>query len=456
MGLFNIFTKKGFAPTDSNNDLAKVLFRLMGQYDSTYTNYKTIEDYIEQGYNLNPHVYAVINYITKSIQKIPFTVYEVVDEKNYKRALALKARYPEKADYYATKSLIPTTNQQLLDLIVMPNENETWEGFIEQAIGYKLLTGNNYIYGLKPAGFNLISKIYNIPSQLVTIAIGKNFMEPIKQYNIGYGNNIQYSLNPEQVLHRKYWNPSFTEEQLNVYGLSPMSSLKNVVLRTNEAKQASYSMFENGIPAGVLSNESGLQMSPEDLRQMERQFKDKYGKGKNANKIMFSSQKLGWQSLGMNSVDMQLIEAEKADLRDVCRVYGVPSVLINDNEQSTYNNVLEAEKRFWANTALPIMDSLVSDLNRFVLDDYSKADGKTYVIDYDIKAIPALQDDTDKISARLLTEMDNGLWTPNEVRMMLDKPIGDSEHLNKYYIKNSIQEIRDINDLNQEGNDIQT
>lgn len=439
MGLLNRI-QKAFQAPDKGNELSKVLFKLLSNYDSTVTNYETIEDYIEQGYNLNPHVYSVINYIIKAIQKIPFNVYEVVDEKSYKRSLSLKSHFPDKSEYYQTKALQVTTNKQLIDLINMPNENETWEGFIEQAIGYKLLTGNNYIYGLVPSGFKLITRIYNIPSQLVTIGIG-DFMNPVKQYNIGFGNNIQWNLEPTNVLHRKYWNPSWTEEQGSVYGLSPMSSLKNVVLRTNEAKQASHAMFINGIPAGVLSNESGLSMLPEDLKMMERQFQQKYGKGKNANKILFASQKLGWQSLGMNSVDMQVIEAEKADLRDVCRVFGVPSVLINDNEQSTYNNVLEAEKRFWANTALPIIDSLVSDLNRFVLEAYTQADGKKYVIDYDIKAIPALQDDVDKISARLLTELECGLWTPNEVRTMLDKPLGEAAHMDKYFVKNSLVQV---------------
>lgn len=446
MGIFQRI-QKAFAPADKNNELQKTLFRLLTTHNTTLDNhYDKIEDYIKQGYNLNPHVYATINYIVKAIQKVPFSVYEVVDEKNYKRSLALKAKRPEQSDYFASKALVKTTNEQLNQLILNPNENETWEAFIEGAIGYKLLTGNNYIYGLKPAGFNTITKIYNIPSQLVTIELG-TFMNPVKYYAIGFGNNINWKLEPETVLHRKYWNPSYSEETGNVYGLSPMCSLKNVVLRTNEAKSASLAMFENGIPAGVLSNESGLAMTPEDLKMMERQFREKFGKGKNANKLMFASQKLGWQSLGMNSVDMQIIEAEKADLRDVCRVFGVPSVLINDNEQSTYNNVLEAEKRFWTNTAVPIIEGLISDLNRFVLEGYSQNDGKKYVIDYDVKAIPALQDDTDKISARLLTEMENGLWTANDVRMMLDKPIGDAEHLNKYFIKNSLTEIGGNNDI---------
>jgi HK97 family phage portal protein len=403
-----------------------------------------LKDYIEKGYNLNPHVYACINYITKAIQKIPFDVYEVVDEKSYKRSLSLKSYSVEKSDHFSTKALQLTTNEQLRQILKTPNENETWESFIEQSIGYKLLTGNNYIYGLTPKGFKNITKLYNIPSQLVTIKLG-DVMQPVKKYNIGFGNNINWYLDPETVLHRKYWNPSFSEETMNVYGLSPMASLKNVVLRTNEAKAASHAMFENGIPAGVLSNESGISMTPEDLKIMEAQFRNKFGKGKNANKLIFSSQKLGWQSLGMSSVDMQIIEAEKADLRDVCRVFGVPSVLINDNEQSTYSNVLEAEKRFWSNTALPIMDSLVTDLNRFLLNSYSLSDGKKYVIDYDVKAIPALQDDTDKISARLLTEMERGVWTPNEVRMMLDKPIGDAPHLNEYFMASNLIKIN--NDL---------
>lgn len=449
MGLFNRVLKAISGKQEENNKLSKALFDLVSNYSTDVNQYNTQEEQIKTAYTLNPHVYAVINYITKAISQVPFNIYEVVDEKSYKYSLSYKnSKQIERAIHFQQKALKETNNDQLKNIIIHPNENQTWEEFIIQNIGYKLLTGNSYVYGLKPKGFNLFTKIYNIPSQLVSVELGKSFLEPIKGYNIGFDQYNKWQLLPEEILHRKYFNPLFSDNEQNIYGLSPLQCLKNVVLRTNNAKAASLAMFENGVPAGIITNESGISMTPEELKQMEYQFKNKFGSvGKNANKILFSSQKLGWQMIGMSSVDMEIISAEKHDLLDVCRVFGVPSVLISDNENSTYNNIEEAEKRFWSNTAIPEIESFIADLNKFILPAYEKITGKKYVIDYDIKGIPALQDDIKMLSDRLLKELEYGLWTPNEVRAMLDKPLGDSEHLNSYYINSNLNKI---------NNDIQT
>ena len=438
MGILQRIYKSIQGKPEPNNKLSKALFDLVSNYSTEESQYATTAQQIHTGYVSNPHVYSVLNYITKSISKIPFQVYEVVDEKAYKTSLSYKnSKQLEKASFFQQKALVPTSNEQLTNLIKNPNENLTWEEFIIQNIGFKLLTGNSYIYGLKPLGFNIITKIYNIPPQLVSITLGNSFLEPIKYYNIGFDSANIWKLEPQEVCHRKTFNPTFSDSEQNVYGMSPLMPLKNVVLRTNNAKEASLAMFQNGVPAGVLSNESGISMSPEELREMERSFKNKFGAvGKNANKILFSSQKLGWQTLGMSSIDLQILEAEKHDLLDVCRVYGIPSVLVSDNEQSSYNNILEAEKRFWSNTAIPEIEMFIADLNKFILPAYEQATGKKYIIDYDVKAIPALQGDMQTLSDRLLKELEHGLWTPNEVRQMMDKEIGESTHLNEYY-KNS-------------------
>ncbi len=429
-----------------NNELFKALNDLIGgwryKYNPKFTEY---QDGIKSGYQQNPHVYSVVNYIASQISKIPFEVMEVTDEKayrdyqmqkkgrNYERALALQ----QKA--YSKKSMKPASNKILIDLIAQPNETQSFEEFIYSSIGYKKLTGNDYIYGLNPAGFDedLFSKIYDMPSQLISINFG-DFYSPVKSYSVSFFGSDKVEIDSKKVLHRKEWNPEFEYNVGNVYGMSPLMSLKNVIVRTNNAKEASVALFRNGVPAGILSNDSGLPMTDDDMSKVERQMDSKFGGGKNKNRILQSSKKFSWQSLGLSSVDMEILNAEKADLIDVCRVYKVPSVLMENGEQSTYNNVAEAEKRFWGNCAIPEIENFCGNINRWLLAPWGRNDGKKYVLDYDLRAIPALQDDMKTLSDRLLHEMENGLWTPNQVREMMDKEIGTEEHLNKFYFKQGL------------------
>lgn len=441
------------AQPNLDNELYKGLMKLLQGRQNPYYNpkYTEFQDAIDNGYKINPHIYSVINYIARSISKVPFEVMEVTDEKHYRDFVSnKKGRSFERAMFHQQKALKPVKNKLLAGVIEQPNESENWEKFIYGSVGYKKLTGNNYMYGLEPAGYEgLFTKLYNVPSQLVSIDIGDFYM-PVKGYWVTFSGGQKTPIESSKVLHRKEWNPDFDAYTGNVYGMSPLVALCNVIVRTNNAKEASVAMFRNGVPAGILSNDSGITMSDTEMEKLAAQLQSKFGGGENKNKILQTSKKFSWQQLGLSSVDMQIIEAEKHDLIDVCRAYGLPSVLMENGEQSTYNNVQEAEKRAWTNCLIPEVEDFASNLTKFWLDPWGKKDGKKYILDYDLRAIPALQDDMKTLSDRLLNEMNKGLWTGNEVRQMMDKEIGTSKHLDKYFIDNKMNQIDDA------GNIIQT
>lgn len=432
-------------PQTDNQFYAGLMKLLSGRYNQNYNpKYTEYQDAIDNGYKINPHIYSVINYIARSISKIPFEVMEVTDEKEYRSFMAQKSsKNFERAISHQQKALKPAKNKYLIQTLEQPNESQNWEEFIYSSIGYKKLTGNDYIYGLAPAGFEgLFTKLYDMPSQLMAIQLG-TFYEPVKGYILTFGGGQMTMIDAKDVLHRKEWNPDFDVYTGNVYGMSPLVALSNVIVRTNNAKEASVAMFRNGVPAGILSNDSGISMTDTDMEKLNAQLDAKFGGGSNKNRILQTSKKFNWQQLGLSSVDMQIIEAEKHDLIDVCRAYGLPSVLMENGEQSTYNNVLEAEKRAWTNCLIPEIENFASNMTKFWLKTWGEKDGKKYILDYDLRSVPSLQDDMKTLSERLINEMNMGLWTGNQVRQMMDKETGTEDHLNKFYIKQGLNQVDD-------------
>jgi len=466
MGLFDIFkgkseiTTKG-VKTDPNNDLYRALHSMLLNGNVEFYDQK-INTFIDKGYNFNPHAYTVINFIARSISQVPFKVYEIKDKKHIQNYLERKS-YNDYAgqNFYKEKALAQIDSGGLVELMKHPNENQGMAEFLFETIGYKKLTGNRFIYGLSPSGFNedLYTKLYNMPSQLTEIITG-SWMQPVEGYKLFLTNDRKLDIPASKVLHQKEWNPQTEQSTQSPYGLSPMQPLLRSLQRSNQSYDASLALMQNGIPAGIMSNDSELIMTPDQLDRLESAYKAKFGGGQNKNKVLFSASQVSWQEIGMKSQDMELLQANMADLRDFCRVYAIPTMLVSDTENSTFNNVTEAKKSVWMENFVPELDQIRDGFNRWLTPAWSKLDRKNYYIDYDLTQVPVLQVDLDALSSRLMKEMEQGMWNPNEVRAMLGKELGASPHLDKYILgsrfdfidKEGMREERPTSVVNREQN----
>jgi phage portal protein BeeE len=112
---------------------------------------------------------------------------------------------------------------------------------------------------------------------------------------------------------------------------------------------------------------------------------------------------------------MNIIESQKMDLRDICNVYQVSSELLNDPDNKTNSNKVESRKALYYEAVIPDLDALRDDLNRWLTPSYN-TDGVEYYIDYDLSAIPALQEDMKKV----VEQMGAAWWTTgNEKRRVM-------------------------------------
>lgn len=393
---------------------------------------------------MNPLVFSTINIILREVKQLKWSVMEVVDQKKFKQAMEMKSigKHPESSQLMA-KALEPFSDPNINQLIKSPNECQSWTEMMEEAFGFWYSTGNSFTYGLKPTGMDIFTKVYGMPAQFTQI-VSNGWMMPVDKYIINWSNDIKQAIPAESVYHYKKFNPKYDQSGSQLYGLSPMAPLSKVVNRSNENYAAGLAIIQNGMPAGVLSADAAAKPpGPDDIKAGENKLRQKFGGGKNANKILMTSLPLKWQKMGLNVGDMQLIETNKADAQDIAKAYGVPLPLVS-TDASTFNNMNTAKKMLWENVIIPDVTGFAQGFGEWLLAGYEKQTGKQLILHFDTSMVAALQDDLNKLSERLLKEMAHGLWTPNQVRTMLGRPTeADSEHLNQYVMSNSLKSIGD-------------
>jgi hypothetical protein len=126
---------------------------------------------------------------------------------------------------------------------------------------------------------------------------------------------------------------------------------------------------------------------------------------------------------------MDLVKTMTMSLQQWCRVFGMPSVLF-DTSSTSYNNYQNALRDLMTNTIVPMCCSLRDELNKWLVPAF----GENVYIDFDITALPELQQDMERMS-RILRDANWLTFDEKRVAMNYEEKGGIYEHS---YVSNSI------------------
>ncbi len=405
MGLIDFFKKKsniirltGKDPVWSN--------RSFSVYQAGY------ETFITKGYGMNPHVFTVVGFILKKLSRIPFYAVEVTKDGEEKRV---------------------GPDHRISKLLEKPNESESWREFFKNQLGFYLLTGESFTYGLTLDSLGgVLSEIYNVPGPIVEVKEG-NFLNPVQGYYISVFKN-QDLIGFDNMLHIRDFNPHIQEfGGFAPRGLSPLEAALRGLKRSNEGFDRAVALFENGAPPGIIASDSEtIGLEEEDIDALQEQYKKRYGHGRKANIPLFGSAKLKWHQIGMKSTDLELLETEKADLKLFCRMYGVPVPLISQEDSSTYNNIKELKASFWEDTGIPLLDIFLENYQEFFVRGEDRGRIK---LKYDLSGVSSLKDKNIDERNLMLKEMEFGLWTPDQYRNKIGEDPTGAPHGEQYIIR---------------------
>ncbi len=405
------------------------------------------EKYVDDGYMFNPDVYSVINQITKAASAVPPVVQKIVNEKKAREYFRIKHFMRNKSSLSLLKKSIDLKEQafeeapesDLAKMLERPNPLQSFPEWLENTLGFKLVTGNSYVHGVELTD-KRIGEMWVMPAQYTRIHADSNFEGLISGYSInlfGYEEEIPEEL----VMHLKYWNPDYDANGSHLYGMSPMKVLRQIIRNSNDAQTAQSKAFKNMGAAGMLFPDDPdiAELTEKQQSQIQKHFKKNAAGPENFKSALVTSVKMGWQSFGMSPVDMAILESMRESRRIICNVYnGFPMILLNDSESTTYNNIQEARKRLYLDIVIPELELLYSELNRWLTKPQENLDGvkvparfndAKYFIDYDVSGIEALADDM-KSKVEWVTKLyDMGLPPNRAIEEMgfdpVDNPLFD-------------------------------
>lgn len=432
--LKNIFSKKAlaFRPAPAIN--------LVG--NSVLWHNDNLETYTD-AYLKNAGLYSIIKRIGKTASIAPFKVFRVKDQKKflkYKHWTGENATPESIMRAFTIKAQVFEEDNEhpLNKLIDRPNDLQRGNEFVENSIGFKLLTGNRFIMlGLLQEGANERKpfNLYNLPPQYMRI-IGDKTLFGVAGYELNLGERTK--IEKESIIHSRYWTSQFDKSGSHLMGLSPLTPANKNLTRSDAGLERSVAMLQNAGAAGLLYTKGEREtMSAEQAGALKVKVNTEVLGGANAGKVALANGDMGYINFGLTAVEMSILDMEKYSLQQLCNIYQVPYTLFS-SDSSTYNNIKEAKKELITMAVVPELASLRDDWNE-IAKLYKESD---LYVDYDLSVYPELQEDLEKTANIML----KAYWfTGNEKRLAMSYDEDNSnEMMNKYLVPSGLVQIDDL------------
>jgi phage portal protein BeeE len=411
-------------------------------------NAQNTEQQISQGYLINPHVYSIINLVVNALASIQWTL-SIVKNETAAKGLPYLKHFTLEYEKARLKALEQVDEHPIIDKMRQPNPMQGWTEFIREHIGFKLVTGSGYINGVPFSDKKSFQEFWNMPSQLTKIIAG-NWREPIGGYTLQISPTNQMTIAAENVMQSKFWNPIYENGQY-LYGLSPLFPASRVVTSINETYTSRVSLFKNLGAMGILSGDNEmLALAKEDTKKVEDAYYEKYGGSDNRGKILVTNASLKWQSMIDSYDSFEFTKTELQDLRTMCNVYnGIPSQLLNDPENKTYNNQREAEKALWNRIVLPLAFDFRDEFVRWNSTRWEKEYGKKFFLEPNLWNVDVLQPEKKELHARVVNDRKYGIISGNTAAKILRYDESDNPEMNEIYVMGNMKRLGSENKNSQ-------
>ena len=352
-----------------------VLSFLRGDSADTWKK-KGFKQLSADGYESCSTVYACVDRICKCIRPIEILLYDMKNRKEPKEV----------------------ENHEALNLIRKPNEKTSWQNFINTIAAQLLIGGNCYL--LKIEANSRIKELWTLRPDTIRINEKGNY-----EYESVAG-KITYT--PEQIVHIKTFHPTDDREGLAQTGVAGISIDENM-----EGKRWTAAVMKNsGVPSGVLKSIEPLDTIT--FNSLEKKLEDKTIGSRKGRPLILEGG-LEWQQVSISPRDMEWMNSRKFSTVEICSIYGVPPELIGYPEFRTYNNVAEAKQELYIQTALPLLDFILEQLNVHIISKYYGLNE----LWYDQDSIQALRTNVDQLWTRVMSAKREGLLSLNEARLVI-------------------------------------
>lgn len=296
-----------------------------------------------------------------------------------------------------------------------PNKHTGAYNFKKQIVKDYLIHGGGYgaIEKLKSDfGFD-VEELYYLPRNTLNITTRKNGYKPIGALfdviSDGEGiqtKNVMASLTEENVLR-------VVDSKDGFKGTGVLEKGKKILQRALQEDEYIKRIYLNGAAVrGILSTDARLSKAGVD--SLKESFEISFGGYRNGGKTPVLQEGLKFQSISLSPVDLQLNEAKKQTMSEICKLFNVPESMVSSSSNK-YNSIEQNNIHFLRYTLAPIINAFEEALNLSLLDETEK---ERYFFKFDVEELSRATEKERTESFGIAVE--KGILTINEARQKLD------------------------------------
>lgn len=320
-------------------------------------------------------VWACVRLLSETVSSLPFNVYKKTESG---RTLA--------PDFYFSKLMARK-----------PNRYQTRQEFMETMMLNLTLHGNAYCL-IERIGGRIRSLLPLMSAQVETRLLDDGSV--VYEYT---RDNLSTFYSSENIWHIKLYGNG-------IVGKSPLAFGRNMIGIAQAGDNIVTGIYSNkGKRSGVLSLDKALTTAQRD--EIRKNFST-LSTGAD-DRLLVLEYGMKFDPIAMSPQDIELLSSRKFQLEEICRWFGVPSVLVNDTSGSTTwgSGIEQLVSGFYKLNLRPYLERFESSISANLFTD-SEAD--LYECEFDFEGL--LRSDLKSRLEGYRTAIAGSILTPNEVR----------------------------------------
>ena len=270
----------------------------------------------------------------------------------------------------------------VLKLLQRPNGAQSGSDLLEDWYGYLLVAGNAYLEAVSHEGEVL--ELHVLRPDRMKLVPGADGWPEYYEYSVA-GRSIRFHQGEGQrpILHMRLFHPLNDH-----YGMSPVEAAAYAIDIHNAAGGWNKALLDNAArPSGALVYGGGdNSLSVEQFDRLKTELESAHQGASNAGRPLLLEGGLDWKPMGYSPRDMDFIEAKWVAAREIALALGVPPMLLGIPGDNTYSNYAEANRTFWRQTVLPLVNRTSKALCHWLGESY----GTGFELKPDLNNIEAL------------------------------------------------------------------
>ena len=313
------------------------------------------------------------------------------------------------------------------------NRYQTKNEFFETLFLNLIVHGNAYVL-IDKLGNRIVSLLPLMSSQITVEMLSDG--ELVYQYIQENGNVVV--LSTARVWHLKLMGSG-------TIGMSPLAYQRNSLGIAQAAESAVTKIYSNGAkPSGVLTVDKFL--TPAQRSEVRASFSDLTSS--NNDRLLVLEGGFKFNQVSLSPQDIELLASRKFQIAEICRWYGVPSVMVNDNNGTSVwgTGIEQIMQGFYKLTMRPLLEKVEQSM-KVHLASLIERDSIEFEFNFDA----LLRADIKSRFEAYRVGIASGVMTPNEARELENLEAKDGG--DQLYMQGAMMPI--ANNEEENGNEIE-